>query len=510
MRQPLVNQPRSSSHPRTAATMASSTRSSPWRPLDPDVAHRSGQRGRRRLQLVHRAERVAGAGHEQRGHVEAREVLGAGPVGPPRRVERVGDQHQAGRRAGPRPRPSSTSARPSSGRRAPAGRCPRRAGRRSAGASSRPSPPAPAPGRVPAARPGGRGSRPGPPGAAPAPSPAPPACGGPARSRRPGTARRPAGCRPSMPARADRRAGRQPRRRAGCGGPRPARRCAGRRPPRRRRGRGGPGAGSGGTGVGCALRRGAVGSGSKPSVSSAQAMGSRGAGQPARPLERPVRWPISSPPSGPSPAQTLADGREGVGPGRGGQLAGGVDGPEHAHERRALGREVEGRRRRPGSRGADGCAAAPPGRPGGGGGGGAARPACPVRAGPSAARARRPPRPPSTTRTEAGGDAAEQHAARNRARDRWAGPGCPSASRRVGAIGPGVVELQVGEDRSDPCLQPVPEVPGLGATSSSSTVSSALSSSVGQLGELLDSAGPSVEFVEADRRWPRRPAGGRW
>ena len=82
----------------TTATIAAIAASEPFRSwpraLDPVVGDLAGNRRRPLLQLVGRAERIAGAVDEQARHRQPRQVLDAQRVGLARRVQRIRDQHQ--------------------------------------------------------------------------------------------------------------------------------------------------------------------------------------------------------------------------------------------------------------------------------------------------------------------------------------------------------------------------------------------------------------------------------
>ena len=67
-------------------------------PLEPDVGDGPGDGCGSRLELLGRAEGVAGARHEEAGQVEVGEVRGAHAVEPAGRVQRIAEQHQPGRR----------------------------------------------------------------------------------------------------------------------------------------------------------------------------------------------------------------------------------------------------------------------------------------------------------------------------------------------------------------------------------------------------------------------------
>ena len=130
---------RSAATPARPATVDATSASSPlrsWRPPSIEVVgDRSGDRRRPPLQLVGRAERVAGAVHEQARDDDRRQVLD--PQGVAACPAGAADRRWRPRRPRPaaavrrrrRRRPSSTSARPSSARR-------RRSGRASIAASS--------------------------------------------------------------------------------------------------------------------------------------------------------------------------------------------------------------------------------------------------------------------------------------------------------------------------------------------------------------------------------------
>ena len=122
----VAGQPRSCNQPATAS-MTRRSRGSLFRsltswpaPVDPHVGDRAGDGRGVRLELRRRAERVLRAADEQARQVERGEVVDPQRLGLPGRVQRVAEQDQRRRPGGPRPPPSSTCGRPSTGRRAPA------------------------------------------------------------------------------------------------------------------------------------------------------------------------------------------------------------------------------------------------------------------------------------------------------------------------------------------------------------------------------------------------------
>ena len=314
--------------------MASSWPRGSWPPGSRTWVTGSGDGGHGPVELVGRAERVGGARHEQAGHVQGGEVLGAQPVGPARRVQRVAEQDQPGRRQSlghrhrrhppaERPAPQHQAIGPHAhlghqggGLLAHGGHGHRRlvggaaagsavgevhAGRRAAGRWPRPPPP------------GCGGSR-----SAPAPGASSTRAGG-------GSARSIRSLRPGAPIS-----------RAGSAAPRSARRSAGPRPPRRHRGRDGPRAAARGTGSAprpapsAPTRRGAAAPDRNPSTSRAHDRGfSSAEADRGRPRPTPASTEIRSSPTRALPAHRPAHRPHHRVAHRRVDATGGVDRPEH-------------------------------------------------------------------------------------------------------------------------------------------------------------------------------------